>query len=314
MVAIRLILDLSENGTMIDQRDVTGLITLAVEAERAGFDGVMVSEHVVMGEGADANGAPLNPREFVMPGMQHPSTPWPNSVVLMSAVAAVTTRVRIVGAAIIAPLRHPLLLVKELATLDLLSAGRLVVLPTVSWHKAEYDALGVPFEQRGEILDEQLEIWQAVWSGSPVSYHGKHFNFDNVWVEPRAYRPTGPTLWFGGATAHKKLLGRLARYGSGYLPMGPMSDGERARLVAALREVGRDLSEIEFLGGIVGRFEDSTSCANLDAALGTLVPQIRFGARAFVIKPSQFIDSVAQFREFAEEVVEKANRIAQGMV
>jgi alkanesulfonate monooxygenase SsuD/methylene tetrahydromethanopterin reductase-like flavin-dependent oxidoreductase (luciferase family) len=67
MVAIRLILDLSVNATLVDPRDIPGLVDLAVEAERVGFDGCMVSEHVVMGDGADANGLPLNPREFVMP-------------------------------------------------------------------------------------------------------------------------------------------------------------------------------------------------------------------------------------------------------
>jgi probable F420-dependent oxidoreductase len=313
VAAIRLILDLSENMTMIDPRDIRGLVNLAIDAERVGFDGVMVSEHIVMGQGADSNGVALNPREFVMPGTQHPSTPWPSSIVLMSAVAAATSRVRIVGAAVIAPLRHPLALAKELGTLDLLSAGRLVVLLTTSWHKAEYDALGVPFEKRGEIFDEQLEIMKAAWSGSPVSYHGKHFQFDNVWIEPGAFRRAGPTLWFGGATPHKRLLDRLARYGSGYLPMGPMKDEERAKLVGALHAVGREFADLEFLGGIAGMFNDATSCANLDVALETLAPQLRFGARTFVVKPCQFIDDVASFAEFGREVVAKANQIAHGM-
>jgi probable F420-dependent oxidoreductase len=310
VVAIRLILDLSENMTMIDPRDIRGQVDLAIEAESAGFDGVMVSEHVVMGKGADSNGLPLNPREFVMPGMQLPSTPWPSSIVLMSAVAAATSRVRIVGAAVIAPLRHPLALAKELGTLDILSRGRLVVLPTTSWHKAEYDALGVPFDKRGEILDEQLEIMRAAWSGSPVSYHGKHFHFEHVWIEPGAFRPTGPTLWFGGATPHKRLLDRLAKYGSGYLPMGRTSKEERARLVQALRAVDRDFSDLEFIGGIPGSFRDATSCADLNLALGALKPQLRFGSRTFVVKPSQFISDLPSFPEFGRELVAKANRIA----
>jgi hypothetical protein len=183
----------------------------------------------------------------------------------------------------------------------------------VSWHKAEFDALGVPFERRGEILDEQLAIWQALWRGSPVSFHGKHFNFDNVWFEPTAYRTTGPTLWFGSGTLHNRLLNRLARYGSGFLPLGPMSESDIARIAAALRDAGRDISEIEFLGGIVGRFKDSSSCADLDAALGTLEPQLRAGLRTFVVKPSQFIQDVAHFHDFAQELVEKCNGIARGI-
>lgn len=311
MTKPRLLLNLSENWTLIEPRNVRGQVALAVEAERAGFDGVMFSEHVVMGDGADARGVPMNPREFAMPGNQHPSYPWPNSLVLMSAVAAATTRVRIIGAAVIAPLRHPLLLAKELATLDLLAEGRLVILPSVSWHKAEYDALVVPFEQRGEIFDEQLQICRAVWSQSPVSFHGKHFSFDDIWLEPKAFRSTGPTLWFGGGSLHARMLDRLVHYGSGYMGLGPTSDADRARMAVALRDAGRDISEIEFVGGIIGRFRDPTSCADLDAALGSLAAQIRAGLRTFVIKPCQFIDDAARFPDFAAEVVEKSNRIAQ---
>ena len=102
----------------------------------------MLSEHVVLSPGADADGLMANPRDYALPGNQDPATPWPSSGRLLSAIAAATTRLR--AAAIIAPLRHPLLLAKELATLDLLSEGRLVVQPIVSWHEPEYEALGVP--------------------------------------------------------------------------------------------------------------------------------------------------------------------------
>ena len=148
--------------------DVADLVTFAIEAERAGLDAVMVSEHVVLGPSANAAGRPANPRDYALPGNQDPATPWPSPLVLLSAIAAATTRIRLVAGALISPLRHPLATAKDLATLDRLSGGRLVVQPTVSWHRDEYDALGVPFGQRGEILDEQLEIWAKAWNGSPV--------------------------------------------------------------------------------------------------------------------------------------------------
>ena len=143
---------------------------MAVEAEDAGFDAVMVSEHVVLGRGADAGGVPENPRDYALPGNQDPSTPWPDPLTLLAAVASVTTTLRLVASSVIAPLRHPVLLAKQLATLDLLSEGRFVVQPTVSWHRAEYDALGVPFERRGELLDEHLEIWRELWT-EPETVH-----------------------------------------------------------------------------------------------------------------------------------------------
>jgi alkanesulfonate monooxygenase SsuD/methylene tetrahydromethanopterin reductase-like flavin-dependent oxidoreductase (luciferase family) len=155
----------SEIWSLATPRDMRALVRMAAGAEQAGIDGVMLSEHIVLGPSAGAGGVMENPRDYAYPGNQPPDMPWPSSVVLLSAIAAVTERLRLVAGAIIAPLRHPLLLAKELGTLDLLAEGRLVVLPTVSWHADEYDALGVPFHQRGAILDEQLEVLARCWAG-----------------------------------------------------------------------------------------------------------------------------------------------------
>ena len=144
---LKLVLVLSENWTLTPPRDLRGLVEMAVVAEDAGFDAVMVSEHIVLGPSAGAEGIMGNPRDYAMPGNQDPAMPWPSSLVLLSAIAAATTRMRLAACAVIAPLRHPLLLARELGTLDLLSEGRLVVQPTVSWHRDEYEALGVPFSQ-----------------------------------------------------------------------------------------------------------------------------------------------------------------------
>ena len=132
-----------------------------------------------------------NPRDYALPGNQDPAMPWPSSLVLLAAIASATTTLRLAAAAIIAPLRHPLLLAKDLATLDLLSEGRLVVLPTVSWHEPEYTALAVPYARRGALLDEHLEAWQKAWGPSPASFSGRHYRFEDVWVEPKPYRRDG---------------------------------------------------------------------------------------------------------------------------
>src|SRR6187399_273945 len=186
---------------------------MAVIAEEAGFDAVMVSEHIVLGPSAGADGIMGNPRDYALPGNQDPAMPWPSSLVLLSAIAAATTTMRLTACAVIAPLRHPLLLARELGTLDLLSEGRLVVLPTVSWHRDEYEALGVPFNRRGALLDEHLAAWRACWQPSPASFEGEHYAFHDVYVEPKPYRPEGPTMWFGGSTIHDRLLRRIVEYG-----------------------------------------------------------------------------------------------------
>src|SRR3954447_9253014 len=135
---LELVLVLSENWTLTPPRDLRRLVEMAVIAEEAGFGAVMVSEHIVLGPSAGAGGIMGNPRDYALPGNQDPAMPWPSSLVLLSAIAGATTRLRLAACAVIAPLRHPLLLARELGTLDLLSEGRLVVQPTVSWHREEY--------------------------------------------------------------------------------------------------------------------------------------------------------------------------------
>jgi probable F420-dependent oxidoreductase len=300
----RLILVLTENWTIVPPDDPLALADLARKAENAGVDAVMLSEHVVLGGDAAAGGLMSNPREYALPGNQAPSMPWPSSIVLLGAIAAATTRLRLVAGAILAPLRHPLLLARELGTLDLVSRGRLVVLPTVGWHEQEYEALGVDFRRRGRLLDEQLTIWQKVWRESPTSHAGEHYRFENVWFEPKAFRPGGPRLWFGGSSVHPALIRRMAAYGSGYNPLGTIADDELARLAQGLRDTGRDPTDIEMVGGMRGTFPDDESTADLAEAVEDAVPpQLARGFSSFCFKPNQFIDDVEDWEELCREAV-----------
>ncbi len=260
-----MVLILSENWTMTDGRDLRALVRWARIAEDAGFDSVMISEHVVLGPDASDRGAMANPREYALPG-------------------------------------------NELGTLDLLGEGRLVVQPTVSWSRDEYAALGVPFDQRGRILDEQLEILEKLWRGSPVSHVGEFFHFQDVSLEPKAYRPDGPRMWFGGQHVHPRLLRRLVRYGHGYHPLGRPSDEDQAALAQGLAEAGRDVADLELIGGTQATFPDATSCADLGAAMAVLPAQIEQGFTTFCIKPSQFLDDPAQLPAFCADVIRRADQ------
>jgi probable F420-dependent oxidoreductase len=305
MAPPKLVLILSENWTLIEPRDLPGVVALAVEAEEAGFDAVMVSEHVVLGRGADDAGLPVNPRDHALPGNQDPAMPWPSPLLLLAAVAAATTRIRLVAGAVIPPLRHPLMLAKELATLDLLSEGRLVVQPTVSWHRSEYEALGVPFAERGALLDEHLAVWRLVWRDTPASYAGRHYRFTDVFLEPKPFRADGPPLWFGGTTLHERLIDRLVRYGSGFNPLGRPGPDGLALLRDALAAAGRDLSELELVGGTRGTFPTSTDVADLDAALASIPAQVAEGYGTICIKPSQFTDDPGSVGSLCREIVER---------
>ena len=304
MAAPRLVLVLSENHTLVPPRDLGGLVAMAVDAERAGFDGVMVSEHIVLGLGADADGLPENPRDYALPGNQDPATPWAASLLLLAAIASVTTRLRLIASAVIPPLRHPLQIAKELATLDLLSQGRLVVQPTVSWHRAEYEALGVPFATRGERLDEHLAAWQMLWRASPATFHGDHFSFDEVWLEPKPFRPDGPRLWFGGQHLHDRMLRRLVTYGHGFNPLGRPSDDALARLAGAMDGAGRDIADLEMVGGTRGAFPDASRPASLDPALDQIPAQVARDFHTICIKPSQFTDDPAEVPDLLRRIVE----------
>lgn len=307
---IRLLMVLTENDAIVDSRDLGGLIQLAVEAEAAGISDVMLSEHVVLGPDSGAAGEMTNSRDYAAPGNQSPSTAWPNSIVLLSAIAQATTSLRLVAGAIIAPLRHPLLLAKELGTLDLLSQGRLVVLPTVSWSRDEYAALGVSFSERGKILDEQLEILAKSWGPYPFNHRGTYFDFGDVWLEPGAFRPTGPTLWFGGQGMNPAQVRRIARYGSGLNPFGPLTDDDIAALATGLREVGRDLSEIEMVGGIRGTFNSHDDVADLEVALADLPRQIEQGFTTICFKPAMFVRSADEVGDFCRHLKSRVHAIA----
>jgi probable F420-dependent oxidoreductase len=299
----RLVLVLSENWTMSSPRDLRALVRIAQEAEDAGIDGVMLSEHVVLGPSAGAGGRPQNPRDYAAPGNQDPDTPWPDSIVLLSAIAAATTRLRLIAAAIIAPLRHPLLLAHQLATLDLLAEGRLVVQPTVSWHRDEYAALGVAFERRGELLDEHLAAWQQLWRAGPTTFTGRHYAFSDVHLEPKPWRPDGPRLWFGGSTVGPWIIRRLVAHGHGLHPFGQPTADELGPLAAQLAAAGRDISELELVGGIRGRFNSSDGVADLDEAAAAIPAQLVAGYTTICFKPSQFTDDPGQVGALCRRLV-----------
>ena len=304
MTTPKIMLILSENWTITSSRNLRSLVDWAVMAEESGIDAVMLSEHISMGPSSSNEGIMANPRAYAAPGNQDPATPWPSSMLLLSAIASCTSKIRLFAGAIIVPLRHPVHLAKQLATLDLLSEGRLIVQPTVSWHKDEYQHLGIPFHKRGKLLDEHLEAWQRLWNDTPASFEGEFYQFKDVYLEPKPYRKGGPVLWFGGQSLHKPLLRRLVKYGQGFHPFGAPKAEELAQLAGAMQAAGRDISELEMVGGIRATFPDINSPADLNQALTSIPPQLAQGYSTICVKPNQFIDDATQMRAFCERVVQ----------
>ena len=126
----------------------------------------------------------------------------------------------------------------------------------------------MPFTKRGKILDEQLEIMRLAWQGGPFSYSGEHFAFEDVTLSPGAYRPDGPRLWFGGQGVSPPLLRRLVRYGHGFHPVGEWTGEDLEKLAAGMAEAGRDIADLERVGGTRAVFPDDDSTADLGRADG----------------------------------------------
>lgn len=301
----KLIVLLSESWTMTDPRDLKNLVRFAREAEDAGIDGFMIGEHVVMGPNSCYIAPPVNQRDWLMAGNQVPDYPHPSNLLLFSAIAAATSRIRLLAASVIAPLRHPLMLAKEMATLDLLSEGRLIVLPSVSWQEEEYAALNVPFHQRGAILDEQLDIWQRLWTRrSPVSFEGKHFAFKDISVVPEPYRlGSGVTLWTGGRSLIPAIQRRLVKHSQGLFLLKPPSPDELAQVDSALKTAGRSLDEIELAAIVSDSFTGADDRLDLGRVVANSQPLQERGFSTLIIKPSQFIDDGAEMAAFCKEAM-----------
>jgi probable F420-dependent oxidoreductase len=153
----------------------------AVQAEELGFDDVWVSDHLAV-----PDGAPYPPAFLYEP------------VITLTWAAAATSRVGVGSTVLILPYRHPIHLAKELASLDQLSGGRVVLGAGVGWLEGEFDALGVPFKERGRRTDEYLDAIRACWGDDPASYTGTTVSFAGMKVRPKPAH-TIP-IWLGGSS------------------------------------------------------------------------------------------------------------------
>ena len=175
----------------------------AQAAEQLGYHFLMISDHVAVTPDV---------------GRQYPA-PFYDPFVVLSWIAAITTRVEIGTTVAILPYRHPLQLARMAANIDCLSDGRFILGVGVGWAQQEYRALGVPFEQRGAIANEYLAAIRACWESDVASFHGEHVNFDDVGTGPRPIRSPHPPIWVGGKT--DAALRRAVLYGDAFHPIVP---------------------------------------------------------------------------------------------
>ena len=223
---------------------------LTEAAEAAGVSGVALSDHVCVPATFDS------PYPYAAAGRPVPlpsGTEMPDPLVVIAALSSLTSRLRFMTAVLIAPLRHPVLLAKQVATAAALCAGRLDLGVGAGWLREEFEALGLDtFKARGRVLDEMLPLLRQLWSGEPVAHAGRYFNFEAVAVNPAPQTPV--PIFVGG---HSDLaVARCARFGDGWVGVSPSVEELTSildRLAAARANEGTADRPFEIRTGVKGR-------------------------------------------------------------
>ena len=210
------------------------LLERARVADAAGIDRLVVPDHVVFGEDLDAY---AKPELGGSAGGKQPTGPdghWLEPLTLLSVIAGMTTHARLATGILIAALRRPVTLAKSLATLDVLSGGRVDLGVGVGWQREEYDAAGLSFEGRGRLLDHTLEVCQTLWRDLDARYDSPELRFEHIHSMPKPLQSGGVPVWVSGRI-NRRVVERVVRFGSGWIPWGDDAKDPR-KGIAVLRD------------------------------------------------------------------------------
>jgi probable F420-dependent oxidoreductase len=265
-----------------------GARALAHLAEELGFESLWTVEHVVVPVGYQSS-YPYSPTGR-MPGGE--DAPIPDPLAWLAFVAGATSRIRLGTGILILPQRNPLVLAKELATLDAMSGGRVELGVGVGWLREEFDALGVPWEARGARTEEYVDVLRRVWREPQTGYDGRFTRFDPIHSYPKPATPGGPKIHIGGHT--EAAARRAGRIGDGFFP------GHDFRVLvppmrAAAEAAGRDPDAIEVTAGGPPNLETVEAVAAAGVARFVIPP---FGITMDQAKP--------RLERFAEDVIAKS--------
>jgi probable F420-dependent oxidoreductase len=215
-----------------------GARAIARAAEAAGVESLWTVEHVVIPQ-AYASQYPYS-RSGRMGGDERSSIPDP--LVWLAYVGALTSRLRLATGILILPQRNPVILAKEVATLDVLTGGRLILGVGIGWLREEFEALGIPFADRARRTEEAMAALRALWSDEET-HEGERFRFHQARSYPKPVRPAGIPLVVGGHTmAAARRAGRLA---DGFFPAGKDTEVLIEECRRTARGLGRDPESIE---------------------------------------------------------------------
>jgi len=276
--------------------DTQSALEICRRAETAGFDSVWGGEHVIWPDHLES----AYPYTADGKAPANPETPIPDPLIWLAYVAAAAPTLRLGTCILIVPQRNPLVLAKELATLDHLSGGRVELGLGVGWMQEEFKALGIPWERRGARNDEYVAAMRALWAGPHAEYHGEFVDFDPATCSPRPINGSIP-IHVGGDTP--LAVRRAARLADGYFP-GTSDTDELADLIQKVRqqanEEGRDGDAIEIHAIFGAQMGDPQAGAEQFEKLGVdraMLPAFFFAGDDGLDRLSAFGETVIQPRQ-----------------
>lgn len=251
-------------------------------AEAAGFESLWVADHVVLPDPPVA-GRPMSPDQRLL-----------DPIVALTFLAAHTSRIRLGTGVIILPQRQAVVLAKQLASLDVLSGGRLIFGLGVGWCEPEMRATGAPFSERGRVADDYLAAMRALWTQPKPSYRGPYVQFDGVQAMPRPVQSPTPTIVVGGRT--RPAFRRAVMHGHGWYGFG-LDPSETDKLLAGLREAASAHPRPTDLG----RLEISVTPPGFDVPdRPALDAYAAIGVDRLILRPRPDMDAAALERFAAE--------------
>lgn len=271
---------LPTRGPLANRGDLSAILEAA---ERLGFQSAMVADHIILPTRIESQ------YPYTVKGNFVSESECFEQLSLMAFVAGRTEKLRIVSSVMIVPHRNPVFNAKALATIDVLSGGRLTVGVGVGWLAEEFRALGAAdFKQRGAVTDEYIDIFRKLWSGKPVAYEGKFYSFDEVICDPAPLQAGGPPIWIGGHSA--PALRRVARLGDGWHPVGAT-----AASPLPPEEVRQKLGEIERMMTDAGRDFSKLEVSYKAPIYDGGVPPKGEARRLFTGGPAAALEDIARF-------------------
>lgn len=201
--------------------DIQGVYAYAERAEALGFESLWAWDHVLLGV--------------------EPSFPIVDSITMLGAIAARTRTIKLGTGVLVLPLRNPVVAAKALGSLDVISGGRLILGVAAGWYAREFDAVGVPFKQRGRLFERNFDILTRLWTQDRVTLQADEFNLREAVMRPRTVQRPRPPILIGGYV--DAVLKRVATKGDGWLTYFYTPDSYRKsweKILAFAREAGRD--------------------------------------------------------------------------